>query len=90
MQGYDFDKEHLIKELGNTAWFLAEAATALDIYKLSYMETWTKYIKDILMDLIQMLLSTDKRGLILLCRVNPLLFIMSLAVSLPLLFDLPM
>ena len=31
MQGHDLDKEHLIKELGDVAWYLAEAATALDI-----------------------------------------------------------
>ena len=30
MQGHDLDKEHLIKELGDVAWYLAEAATALD------------------------------------------------------------
>ena len=31
MQGHDLDKEHLIKELGDVAWYLAEAATALDV-----------------------------------------------------------
>ncbi len=31
MQGHDLDKDHLIKELGDIAWYLAEAATALDI-----------------------------------------------------------
>ena len=31
MQGHDLDKEHLIKELGDIAWYLAEAATALDV-----------------------------------------------------------
>jgi len=31
MQGHELDKEHLIKELGDVAWYLAEAATALDI-----------------------------------------------------------
>ena len=31
MQGHELDKEHLIKELGNVAWYLAEAATALDV-----------------------------------------------------------
>ena len=30
MQGHELDKEHLIKELGDVAWYLAEAATALD------------------------------------------------------------
>ena len=30
-QGHPFDKEHLAKELGDIAWYLAEAATALDI-----------------------------------------------------------
>ena len=30
-QGHDLDKEHLIKELGDIAWYLAEAATALDV-----------------------------------------------------------
>lgn len=30
-QGHELDKEHLIKELRDIAWYLAEAATALDI-----------------------------------------------------------
>ncbi len=30
-QGHDLDKAHLAKELGDIAWYLAEAATALDI-----------------------------------------------------------
>ena len=29
--GHDLDREHLKKELGDIAWYLAEAATALDI-----------------------------------------------------------
>lgn len=30
-QGHELDKEHLLKELGDVAWYLAEAATALDV-----------------------------------------------------------
>ncbi|MBQ4536801.1 MAG: nucleoside triphosphate pyrophosphohydrolase family protein [Lachnospiraceae bacterium] len=30
-QGHELNKEHLVKELGDIAWYLAEAATALDI-----------------------------------------------------------
>ena len=30
-QGHELDKEKLVKELGDIAWYLAEAATALDI-----------------------------------------------------------
>ena len=30
-QGHALDKEKLVKELGDIAWYLAEAATALDI-----------------------------------------------------------
>ena len=29
--GHELDKTHLIKELGDIAWYLAEAATALDV-----------------------------------------------------------
>lgn len=31
MQGHELDREHLARELGDVAWYLAEAATALDI-----------------------------------------------------------
>ena len=31
MQGHELDKEHLMKELGDVAWYLAEAATALEV-----------------------------------------------------------
>ena len=30
-QGHELNKEHLAKELGDIAWYLAEAATALDM-----------------------------------------------------------
>ena len=30
-QGHELDKAHLAKELGDVAWYLAEAATALDV-----------------------------------------------------------
>ena len=31
MQGHELDREHLIRELGDVAWYLAEAATALNV-----------------------------------------------------------
>ena len=30
-QGHELDRAHLAKELGDVAWYLAEAATALDV-----------------------------------------------------------
>ncbi len=30
-QGHPLDKEHLIKELGDITWYIAETATALDV-----------------------------------------------------------
>ena len=40
-QGHELDKEHLVKELGDIAWYLAEAATALDItLKENYLHRW--------------------------------------------------
>ena len=30
-QGHELDKERLVKELGDIAWYLAEAPTALDV-----------------------------------------------------------
>ena len=35
-QGHELDKEHLVKELGDIAWYLAEAATALDTTNLFF------------------------------------------------------
>ena len=31
MLGHELDREHLVRELGDVAWYLAEAATALDV-----------------------------------------------------------
>lgn len=31
MQGHELDREHLVRELGDVEWYLAEAATALDV-----------------------------------------------------------
>ena len=31
MQGHEFDRERFAKELGDIAWYLAEAATAIDM-----------------------------------------------------------
>ena len=44
MQGHELDKAHLIKELGDVAWYLAEAAIALDIpLEAFFREIWTSY-----------------------------------------------
>ena len=40
-QGHDLDREALIKELGDIAWYLAETATALDV---SLDEVFTRNI----------------------------------------------
>ena len=37
-QGHELDKEHLAKELGDIAWYLAETATALDLPLESIMQ----------------------------------------------------
>ena len=37
-QGHDFDKEKFAKELGDIAWYLAEAAYALDVDLSSVLE----------------------------------------------------
>ena len=37
-QGHELDKEKLVKELGDIAWYLAEAAYALDIELSSVLE----------------------------------------------------
>ena len=31
MQGHELDKEHLVRDLGDVAWYLSQAATALDV-----------------------------------------------------------
>lgn len=38
-QGHELDKEKLIKELGDIAWYLAEAAYALDVDLSSVLES---------------------------------------------------
>ena len=37
-QGHELDKEHLVKELGDIAWYLAETATSLDLPLESIMQ----------------------------------------------------
>lgn len=47
-QGHELDKEHLAKELGDIAWYLAEAATAIgydldDIFQLNIEKLKERY-----------------------------------------------
>ena len=45
MQGHELDKEHLVRELGDVAWYLAEAATALDIpLEVFFRGIWTSCV----------------------------------------------
>ena len=41
--GHELDKEHLAKELGDIAWYLAEAATALDMDLEDIADEWSRY-----------------------------------------------
>ena len=47
-QGHDLDKEHLAKELGDIAWYLAETATAIgyeldDIFRMNIEKLKKRY-----------------------------------------------
>ena len=44
-QGHALDKEHLKKELGDIAWYLAEAATALDLELEDVLESNIQKLK---------------------------------------------
>ena len=44
-QGHELDKEHLAKELGDVAWYLAESATALDLSLESILEVNIEKLK---------------------------------------------
>ena len=44
-QGHQLDKEHLAKELGDIAWYLAEAATALDLNLEDILEASIEKLK---------------------------------------------
>ena len=44
-QGHELDKDKLIKELGDIAWYLAEAAYALDVDLSSVLEGNIKKLK---------------------------------------------
>ena len=45
-QGHDLDEEVLIKELGDVAWYLAEAATALDVNLSEILEKNIKKLEN--------------------------------------------
>ena len=44
-QGHELDKAHLAKELGDIAWYLAEAATALDMQLEDILQTNIEKLK---------------------------------------------
>ena len=44
-QGHELDKEHLKSELGDIAWYLAEAATAFDISLEEVFQAKKRYPK---------------------------------------------
>ena len=52
-QGHELDKEHLKSELGDIAWYLAEAATALDI---SLEEVFQANIDKLKSDILKVLM----------------------------------
>lgn len=45
-QGHDLDDENLIKELGDVAWYLAEAATALNVNLSEILEKNIKKLEN--------------------------------------------
>lgn len=45
-QGHDLDDERLIKELGDVAWYLAEAATALNVNLSEILEKNIKKLEN--------------------------------------------
>ena len=45
-QGHDLDKEKIIKELGDVAWYLAESCVALDISLDEVLEKNIKKLKE--------------------------------------------
>lgn len=47
-QGHELDREHMAKELGDVAWYLAEATTAIgydleDILQMNIDKLWARY-----------------------------------------------
>ena len=45
-QGHELDREGLIKELGDVAWYLAETATALDVELEEVAAKHEKWLRD--------------------------------------------
>lgn len=45
-QGHDLDQEHLIQELGDIAWYLAETAYALDVSLETVLENNIKKLSE--------------------------------------------